>query len=99
MNAAKEKWKEEVINSMKGSRRAVPPPDLLARIEANIDASQARVFPIRRWSYVVAAALLLILLNVFAMRQMMLTNTSSGIEQVAGNDAEQILISNFNLYE
>lgn len=99
MKADKDKWKDDVLNSMKGSRRAVPPPGLLAKIEAEIGAPEARVIPMRQWSYAVAAALLVLLLNVFAMRQIVQTNARSTTEQVAGNDAEQVLISNYNLYE
>jgi len=99
MKSDKDKWKDDVLNSMKGARRAVPPPDLLARIEAKLDDSEARVIPMRQWSYAVAAALLVMLLNVFAMRQIVRTNSDTTTEQVAGNDAEQVLISNYNLYE
>lgn len=94
-----DKWKDDVLNSMKGSRRAVPPLDLFAKIEAQIDTAEARVIPMRQWSYAVAASLLVLMLNVFALRQIIRSNTGTTTEQVATTDAEQVLISNYNIYE
>ncbi|MFK7926341.1 MAG: hypothetical protein AB8H47_30620 [Bacteroidia bacterium] len=58
MNNEKEKWIDEVVESMKGSQRAEPRSGLFAEIQGQITA-----IPIYNWKNYAAAAALIILLN------------------------------------
>ena len=97
MNEEKEQWMEDVFQSMKGSRRAQPRPALLAKIERQIDA--AKMIPLQKWRYAVAAAALLLFVNVAAL---LIYNQNSGEarSEVAAADAySESLISSFQIYE
>ncbi|RMD72503.1 MAG: hypothetical protein D6818_06360 [Bacteroidetes bacterium] len=73
----KEKWIEEVLHSMDDAARAQPPADLFARIEARIESEgKVRSLRIGRWQ-AIAAAVLILLLNVLALRQAMRSNATA----------------------
>ncbi len=96
MNEEKEQWMEDVFQSMKGSRRAQPRPTLLAKIENQIAA--AKMIPLQKWRYAVAAAALLLFVNVAAL--LIYQNTGEARSEVAAADAySESLISSFQIYE
>lgn len=99
MKDDKEKWMEEVFDSMKGSERARPNPELYARIENQLDDPEAKVIPMRQWSFAVAAAILVLVLNVFVLRQFTQNNALNTNEMVVSNTSSQSLISNYKIYE
>ena len=99
MKKDKEKWMDDVLGSLEGSKRAQPSPELFARIESQIDAPEAKVIPITQWRIAVAAAILLLMLNVFAMRQYAHRYEVNTDDLVVEVSADQQLISNYNPYE
>lgn len=99
MKEDKEKWIDDVFDSMQGRKRAKPRPGLFAQIEGQIDALETKVIPMRQWNYAVAAAILILVLNVFALRQYTKNNESTVSEMVVSDDSSQSLISNYKIYE
>lgn len=95
----KQKWIDDVFDSMQGSRRAKPSPELFGKIETEIDAPEARVIPMYQWRLTAAAAVLLLVLNVFALRQVAESNALNTGEWVVERTSNQQLISNFKIYE
>ncbi len=99
MSTEKEKWMDEVFESMKGSQRARPSPELFAKIEGKIVPAKGKLIPIQQWRYAVAAAVLVLLVNSAAM---LYYNQQDGVayEDVAAVDTySQPLITNYKIYE
>jgi hypothetical protein len=99
MNDEREKWMEDVFQSMKGSRRATPGPELFAKIEGQIEASNGKIIPMPQWRYAAAAAALVLVVNVTAL---VYYNQNAGItqEEVAvASVYSESLISNYQIYE
>lgn len=99
MKKDKENWMEDVLGSLKGSKRAQPNPGLFARIESQIETPEAIVIPITQWRLAAAAAILLLMLNVFAIQKYIQTYNLKTNELVVDANADQQLISNYNPYE
>ena len=99
MKDDKDKWIENVFDSMKGSKRAKPSHELFAKIEHQINAPEAKTISMRQWSYTVAAAVLVLVLNVFALRQITQSNELNAGEMIVSDASSQSLISNYNIYE
>ena len=95
----KEKWMEEVLDSLKGSERAKPSPGLYAKIESQLDATQVRIISMRQLNFAVAAAVLVLVLNVFALRQFAQTNAFDTSYSTVTETSSQTLISNYKIYE
>ena len=57
----------EILESTKGSQRAQPKADLLAKIEGQIYGQEATIIPIGRLRLAVAAAVLLLFINGLAI--------------------------------
>jgi hypothetical protein len=99
MEEDKEKWVEETLGSLEGFKRAIPAADLFARIESKVNETSTRVVTISQWRPAVAAALLLLVLNIFAIR--LYTQAASSVDRALSvNDVyETQLISDFKLYD
>lgn len=98
----KEKWMDEVFHSMKGSQRARPRPEVFAKIQAKINASEAKVITLREWRYAVATAILVLIVNVFALHRFNQNAELQNVIMVTEVDTENYghsIISNFNIYE
>ncbi|MBT8191118.1 MAG: hypothetical protein KJO29_11880, partial [Bacteroidia bacterium] len=80
-------------------QRAKPGADLFSRIEQNIEAPGARLIPMRQWSYGIAAAVIILVLNVFAFRQITEYNQSNNTEMLVSGESDESLFSNYNIYE
>jgi hypothetical protein len=98
-NIDKEKWMDDVFESMKGSHRAKPRPELFARIEDQIYAPTAKVIPVFKLRVATAAAIFLLIFNVVSMRHYAQNAQVETAEYIVENESDQQLISNFNLYE
>lgn len=99
MNKDKEKWIEEVFESMEGSQRAKPSPMLFTKIKERIDSSNSKVAPIYQWSNYAAAVAVVFLVNICALisynRNEVLPNSN-----VAAVDMyDEPLITSFQIYE
>ncbi len=88
---------EEVFNSMKGSQRAKPNRDLLARIERNLYTAKDRIIPLNQLRYLAAAAMVLLCLNTIAIYQIN-QSVESNITQ-SNVTSNSILISNYKIYK
>ena len=100
MNDEKEKWIEDVFQSMKGSQRAKPRRELLANIENRIRFSEAKIVTIRQSRYGVAAAVLILVLNLFALHQFTQNNELRDNEMfVSTQNINESIISNYKIYE
>ena len=71
----------------------------MKKIESQLFAPEAKVIPMRQWRMAAAATVLLLILNVFSMRQYVQNNALNASEELVVVDNEQSLISNYNLYE
>lgn len=67
MNNEKEKWVEDVFQSMKGSERAKPQPDLFEKIQSRIRVGDGKVLNLFHWKYASAAAVLILFMNITAL--------------------------------
>ena len=99
MKEEKDKRIEDILNSMQGSQRAQPDLELFAKIEQRIDAPEAKIIPMRQWSYAVAAAIVLLVLNTVALRQFTQSDYSNTSEMVVTQNESRSLISNYRIYE
>lgn len=99
MNDEKEKWTEEVFQSMKGSQKARPRPELFAKIEDKIAASKNKEIPLHQWRYAVAAAVIILLLNTTALLYYNQHNELSYENAVVADAYTESLISNYQIYE
>lgn len=99
MNDDKEKWMEEVFQSMKGSRRAKPRPELFAKIEGQIAVSKGKVIPLRQWKYAAAVAALVLFVNVKALLYSNQNDEVFNDDAVVADVYNQPLISSYQIYE
>ncbi len=95
----REKWMEDTFGSLEGMKRAKPDEDLFDKIEIKISQGKAKTVYFAQWRPAVAAAILLLVLNVFAIRQY--GQQSGSVQTEIGTDVayETQLISDFNLYD
>jgi len=98
MNNEREKWIDEVFQSMKGSERAKPRPDLLAAIEDQIAASKARVIPMQQWKYAAAVAAIILLVNAVALTSYDASTAGSYEDTLAATTYGEPLISSYQIY-
>ncbi len=94
----KEKWIDSVFESLEGSQRAKPQTDLFAAIESQLDAPEAKIIPVAQWRAGVAAAIIILVLNVFALQQFNQNRSLIQKGPLMEEDAGESLISNYKLY-
>ncbi|MBK8504626.1 MAG: hypothetical protein IPL46_21905 [Saprospiraceae bacterium] len=99
MEKPNEDWIDDIFNSLSGSQRAKPAADLFAKIEAQINQPEPKIISTLKWQPAIAAAILLLILNVFALRSYTQSGMPSDLELSMENDYETSLISNFQLYD
>lgn len=99
MKEDKEKWIDAVFDSLQGSTRAKPGSGLFAKIENQIDGRDARFVPLPQWRIAVAAAVVLLCLNVFTVRQYLQSSKVATEAGGAEEASDQALLSNYKLYE
>ncbi len=91
----KEQWKEDILRSISGAKRAEPRPDLYAGIRAKLNApAAAESFKVVHRAYLAVAAACLALLitaNVWALRQ---EHTGA-----SGSSVYQLDNTRFDLYQ
>lgn len=82
---------ERLIDGLGQLPKAKPKRDLLPGIEARIARPAAAVIPVRQWQSMIAAAILLLLLNVTALAYYSSQSTS--------RDQSIALVTDYQLYE
>ena len=100
-NMEKEQWIDDIINSMEGSQRAKPPQALFDKIETSIYRPEAKMIPMSMQRIVAVAASLLMLLNLFALKQYQKVENrqQSFIETGTSTNSNEGLFSDYNIYE
>ncbi|RMG86072.1 MAG: hypothetical protein D6714_04800 [Bacteroidetes bacterium] len=98
MNPSKEKWIHSVLSSLEGSQRAKPAPRLFDQIQETIARREAPVVPLSWRRMGVAAAAVMLFLNIAALRHYSKTQSETTVQSSEYSDAES-LISNYNIYE
>jgi hypothetical protein len=92
----KEKWAEEVLQSLTGINKAVPNPDLFAKITLRLQADkQTNIIPLHQLRWVSVAACVVVALNIYAITM----RAKSVNEQVTKESAQYILINEYTLYK
>jgi len=100
MKEDKDKWIEQVFASVEGSQRAKPDADLFAKIEKGIDDSKTIMVSFVQWRIAIAAAIVILVLNVFVMKQQYAqSNTLDGRQYVNNEITDQEFISSYKIYE
>ncbi|WKN42749.1 hypothetical protein [Tunicatimonas pelagia] len=98
-NNDQEKWVEAVFQSMKGSRRATPSPELFSKIQSQIEDSKSKVVPLYPWRYVAAAVAVLFVNATALIYYNQPEEVSSDSMVVAEDGYGQPLISSYQIYE
>lgn len=94
----KGKWLNDVFDSIKGSERAKPNDDLFGKILNKIDAPETQIIPLRQLRFAAAAAIILLVLNISLLRQNIQGDIFNTESQLIDN-ADEAVISNYNIYE
>lgn len=99
MKQAANKWVDEVMNSLEGSRRAEPPASLLAKIEAQLSQEPIAQIPVRNLRWLMAAAVLLLSINLFSLRIAQSKQQHPATNVVLANEEAESLLPTYILYE
>lgn len=99
MNDDKEKWMQDVFQSMKGSQRAKPRPDLFVKIQNRIGVGGAKIVPLRQWRYAAAVAVLMLVVNTIALVYFNQQNQLNYEDVTVVDTYNQALISSYQIYE
>ena len=100
MNDERDKWIDNVFQSMKGSPRAKARPELFSIIKNQINVSEAKVVSLRQRRYALTAVVLILILNVFALRQFIHNiNLRDSEMYVLTQSNNESIISNYKIYE
>lgn len=99
MKDNKEKWIEDIFNSLEGSKRAKPNFDLFARIEAEIENIDTKVIPLRQVRMMAAAAIVLLTLNMGVFLQYTQSQEANNENEVIETIDQSSLISDYKLYD
>jgi len=92
----KGKWVDEVLQSLDGIQRAEPANDLFDKIMAKLpEKKQSVIIPIKRLRWLVAAACLVIGLNIYVLS---IGIRSSQKENTSESQSIELL-TDFSLYE
>lgn len=96
--STKDKRFDNILNSMQGSQRAKPRPELFDAIQRKIRQPKVKILPMYQLRAAAAVGLLLLTLNVYAFRSLFLNEATqdSGLV-MEGND--ESLISNYQIYD
>ncbi len=94
-----EQWIEDIFSSMEGSSKARPDSNLFSKIEERLQHTQAPVIAMPNLKYAISAACIILLLNIFTLRQISQSNNDSEFETRSYSENVSHLFSDFNLYE
>ncbi|MFK7950734.1 MAG: hypothetical protein AB8G11_24320 [Saprospiraceae bacterium] len=94
----KEQQIDAILNSMNGSKRAKPRPELFVQIQNKIRKPVVKILTMNQIRAIAAVGLLLVTLNVYAFSSFYLNESLSENALVMQGDNES-LISNYQIYE
>lgn len=98
MEDKKDRWINDVLKSTQGSQRAKPKSHLFAKIQANVKASEAKIVSIGQQRLGIAAALLLLVLNIFVVSQYIQNEQADSDVLSLQEKDPTVLILDFNFY-
>lgn len=94
-----EKWIRDVINSPQGMKRAKPDNRLFDKISYAINVTDSKIIPLTYVKLVAAAAIILMVLNVWVLRSFAENNTPP-FNQKDTIEAEPVsIIYDFDIYK
>lgn len=93
------KWTEEILESMRGSKRAQPAPTVLANLQQEIADEEAIIVSMRHWQKYAAVALLLLLVNVTALLLSAQQDKPATTDRRGHNPPPIALSHSFQLYD
>ena len=97
MDKSKEKWLQDVFTSMQGSQRAMPNPELLAKINTQFNDQNAIISFWHHWKYASIAAVFVLFINSTAL--IYYTKYKAKTENIASLNAyNKSLISSYQIY-
>jgi len=99
MKERKEQWKEDVLNSMKGSQRAKPSLDLFNKITQKIHHPSTSIIPMHQWRIAITAASILLALNFISIHNYLKTNNLTDKNLSIEETSSDIIISEYQLYD
>lgn len=99
MNNEEDKWIEEVFESMRGSQRAKPNPNLFLAIKEEIASSSYQVIPIYQLRGYAAAGVLALLINVSFLTTYNQYEELPDFEVAEADMYNKPLITSFQIYE
>lgn len=95
MKKEDDQWVEEIFLSAIQKKDIHPNPELFAKIEANID----KITPIRLWKFMAAAAVLLLLVNLVALKTAYSSSQSDPYSIEESFTSSMPIQSNYKLYD
>lgn len=98
MNDHKERWIEAVFQSMKGSKRAIPEPEVLVKIKKQMAYEKASVVTLHKMRHAAAAAALALLMNITGLIYQQHMQVSDK-ESTPMDAYAQTIISTYQIYE
>lgn len=99
MRKENDKWIDDVLGSMKESKRAKPHVGLLAKIEQQLFAQEASIISMSQWRLATAVAVLLLVLNVVAIQLYLGNSQTDNMEMIGNGNNPSYLISDYKLYD
>ncbi|MEM7572120.1 MAG: hypothetical protein AAF433_04435 [Bacteroidota bacterium] len=99
MKQSANKWIDEVMNSLEGSRRAEPPASLLTKIEAELSRESIARIPVKNLRWLMAAAVLLLSINLISLRIAQAERQHPAMNVVLANEEVESLLPTYILYE
>ena len=95
----KRQWIDEVLQSMEGSSRAKPRPELFFLIEEQLGFSETVNLKKPNWRFVAVAAILVFVMNISALIYYDQNDYDFDESTQIENTYSQSLISNYQIYD
>lgn len=92
-------WPEEILQSMQGSQRAQPHPDLFSELQEKIADTSAIIIPIQHWRKYAAVALLILLVNTTVLILHAQQSQPDRNEMRTATSTQKPLTTSFQLYD
>lgn len=92
------RWTEEILQSMKGSQRAQPHPDVLSELQEKMSGSSAIIIPMQHWRKYAAVALLILFANTAVVIGYVQNGEPERSEMRSPNPIQKSLTTSFQLY-
>ncbi len=99
MKNKKEQWIKNTFESVHELKPAAPPEALFDKIKASLDVPQAQVISLNQIRAVAAAAILLLILNVYSLNHYNKSNAHLNEGPSFENHYSNIFANNYKLYE